>query len=93
LVLGRRARRRRHVLGCRGGAGAAAAIANLSYRGRLPAACTRPAPLHSHVSRQEARTAIFDYIESFHNPHRLHSTLGYRSPIEYEKINNQELQT
>ena len=47
----------------------------------------------SFPNRQDARTAIFDYIEAFYNPHRLHSTLGYRSPIEYEKINNQELQT
>jgi putative transposase len=33
---------------------------------------------------QQARTAIFDYIESFYNRERLHSTLGYRSPEEYE---------
>jgi putative transposase len=47
----------------------------------------------SFPNRQDARTTIFDYIEAFYNPHRLHSTLGYRSPIEYEKINKQELQT
>jgi putative transposase len=35
-------------------------------------------------SRQEARTAIFDYIEVFFNRERLHSTLGYRSPAEFE---------
>lgn len=35
-------------------------------------------------SRQEARTAIFDYIEAFYNRERLHSTLGYRSPADYE---------
>jgi len=29
---------------------------------------------------------VFDYIEAFYNPIRLHSTLGYRSPIEYEKM-------
>ena len=36
-------------------------------------------------TRQEARTAVFDYIEAFYNRERLHSTLGYRSPEEYEQ--------
>ena len=35
-------------------------------------------------TRQQARTAVFDYIEVFFNRERLHSTLGYRSPAEYE---------
>lgn len=33
---------------------------------------------------QEARLAIFDYIELFYNPKRLHSALGYQSPVDYE---------
>ena len=37
-------------------------------------------------TREEARLAIFDYVETFYNPKRLHSTLGYRSPNEYEKL-------
>jgi putative transposase len=32
----------------------------------------------------EARTAIFDYIETFYNPTRLHSSLDYLSPINFE---------
>jgi putative transposase len=36
-------------------------------------------------TRQEARTAVFDYIEVFYNHERLHSTLGNRSPAEYER--------
>jgi len=32
----------------------------------------------------EARTAIFDYIETFYNRTRLHSSLAYRSPINFE---------
>jgi putative transposase len=36
-------------------------------------------------SRAEARTAVFDYFESFYNPIRLHSTLDYRSPVDYER--------
>jgi len=34
---------------------------------------------------REARIAIFEYIEIFYNRERLHSTLGYVSPEEYEK--------
>jgi putative transposase len=35
-------------------------------------------------TRAEARAAIFDYIERFYNPHRRHSALGYRSPMDFE---------
>jgi len=38
------------------------------------------------ATRQQARSAIFDYIETFYNPKRLHSALGYHSPVDYEKI-------
>ena len=44
----------------------------------------------SFTTRQDARTAVFDYIETFYNTIRLHSTLGYLSPIEYENIKLQE---
>jgi len=36
------------------------------------------------VSREEARTQLFEYIEIFYNRKRLHSTLGYLSPTQYE---------
>ncbi|MDI5969418.1 IS3 family transposase [Streptomyces sp. SL13] len=35
-------------------------------------------------SRATARAAIFDFIEGWYNLHRLHSSLGYRSPADYE---------
>lgn len=35
-------------------------------------------------SRQAARTAIFDYLETFYNTRRLHSSLGYVSPADFE---------
>jgi transposase InsO family protein len=35
--------------------------------------------------RKEAEMAIFDYIEIFYNRTRLHSTLGYVSPAEFEE--------
>ena len=37
-------------------------------------------------TRQETRSRIFEYIEVFYNRKRLHSTLGYKSPAEYERI-------
>jgi putative transposase len=36
-------------------------------------------------SREQARADVFDYIERFYNPRRRHSTLGYVSPIQFEK--------
>lgn len=36
------------------------------------------------VTRLELRTAVFDYIEIFYNRQRLHSTLGYKSPNQFE---------
>jgi transposase InsO family protein len=36
------------------------------------------------ATRAEAREAIFDFIETFYNSHRRHSTLGYLSPMEFE---------
>jgi transposase InsO family protein len=36
------------------------------------------------ATRADARTALFDYIESFYNRTRLHSSLGYVSPISFE---------
>ncbi len=36
-------------------------------------------------TRAQARTAIFEYIEGWYNPHRLHSSLGYLSPVEFER--------
>ena len=36
-------------------------------------------------SRDEVRADVFDYIERFYNPIRRHSTIGYRSPIDFER--------
>jgi len=38
----------------------------------------------SYATREEASQSLFEYIEVFYNRRRLHSTLGYRSPAEYE---------
>ena len=41
---------------------------------------------HRHfATRHEARTAVFDFIATFYNPIRLHSSLDYESPEAYER--------
>jgi putative transposase len=35
-------------------------------------------------TREQARAAIFEYIEVFYNRQRMHSSLGYVSPEEFE---------
>lgn len=36
-------------------------------------------------TRDDVKADVFDHIERFYNPTRRHSTLGYVSPIEFEK--------
>jgi putative transposase len=38
-----------------------------------------------YVTREEARSSLFAFIELFYNRVRRHSSLGYRSPFEYER--------
>ncbi len=38
-------------------------------------------------TRVELANAIFEYLEIFHNRRRRHSSLGMRTPIEYELLN------
>ena len=40
----------------------------------------------TYETRGQARRDIFEYIEIFYNRERLHSSLGYYSPEEYEKL-------
>ena len=40
-------------------------------------------------SQAEARMAVFEWIEGWYNPHRRHSGLGYRSPVNYERAHYQ----
>ena len=36
-------------------------------------------------TRDDAKADVFDYIERFYNPKRRHSTIGYLSPMEFER--------
>jgi transposase InsO family protein len=44
------------------------------------------------TTRQQARTAIFEYLEVFYNRQRRHSTLSYHSPTAFEAHRRQEVQ-
>jgi len=43
---------------------------------------------HSFKTRSEARQAIFDFIETFYNRRRLHSSLEYLCPVDFERQTN-----
>jgi putative transposase len=56
-------------------------FASLKRERDFPADCTR----------DDARAIVFESIEMFYNPVRLHSSLGDLSPVEYERRHNPTL--
>ena len=40
----------------------------------------------NYQTRQHAKTSLFSYIEGFYNPKRRHSSLGYLSPDDFERV-------
>jgi hypothetical protein len=51
-----------------------------SFFGTLKAECVT----HQFATHAQARTTTFEYIEVWYNRQRLHSSLGYLSPVEFE---------
>ncbi len=41
---------------------------------------------HTWHTRRQAELAIFEYINGFYNPRRRHSTLGWKSPLDFERM-------
>jgi transposase InsO family protein len=52
-----------------------------SFFRTLKAECVH---LNHYRSRQQARLSLFEFMEVYYNRQRLHSTLGYLSPVEFE---------
>jgi putative transposase len=52
-----------------------------SFFATLKTECVYPSRF---ATKADARETIFEYIEVFYNHQRLHSTLGFRSPVEFE---------
>ena len=52
-----------------------------SFFATLKVECTHH---HPFATRAIAQQEVFKYIETFYNPKRLHSSLDYRSPVEFE---------
>lgn len=40
-----------------------------------------------YQTREQARSSLFEYMEVFYNRQRLHSTLDYKTPLEFETLN------
>lgn len=40
---------------------------------------------HRFRSRDQAGRTVFEFIEGWYNPHRRHSSIGYASPVRYER--------
>jgi len=53
-----------------------------SFWGTLKTECVYR---HTFRTRAEAKNVIFAYLEAFYNRQRLHSTLGYLSPENFER--------
>lgn len=41
---------------------------------------------HHYQTRREAKSNIFEYIDGYYNPLRIHSAIGYYSPVAYEAL-------
>jgi putative transposase len=54
-----------------------------SFFGTLKAECVER---HDFQTPAQARACIFEYLEVFYNRQRLHSALGYRSPMAFEQL-------
>ena len=38
-----------------------------------------------YKNKEEAKKAIFEYIEIWHNRNRIHSSIGYMTPVQFEE--------
>ena len=70
---------------------AGSALANAISESFVASLKTELLHRHRFLTREAARTAIFDYIEGFYNRVRRHSSLDYSSPADYEQATMKEV--
>jgi len=46
---------------------------------------------HRFRTQAQAKMAVFDYIEGLYNPRRRHSSIGQKSPINFERLQHAAL--
>ena len=54
-------------------------------RNRWPTSSEYADANKTYRTRDQAKADVFDYIERFYNTLRRHSTIGYVSPVEFER--------
>ena len=40
----------------------------------------------NYNTREDAKNSVFEYIEIYYNRDRMHSTLNYYSPVQFEQL-------
>jgi transposase InsO family protein len=58
---------------------------NAAMESFFPTLKREPVHREDYATREEAQRSLFEYIEVFSNRRRLHSTLGYLSPVQYDE--------
>jgi len=58
---------------------------SIAFGQRCRNASVRPRDRCRFKTQAEARSAVFAFVEGFYNPRRRHSSIGYLSPIDYER--------
>ncbi|MDO9294652.1 IS3 family transposase, partial [Bradyrhizobium sp.] len=58
---------------------------NAAMESFFPSLKTERTARKNYRTRNEVKADVFDYIERFYNPTRRHSTIGYVSPVEFER--------
>jgi putative transposase len=43
---------------------------------------------HRFRAQAQAKMAVFDYIEGFYDPRRRHSSIGQKSPVNFERLHH-----
>jgi putative transposase len=60
-------------------------VASAAMESFLSSLKTERTARKTYRTRDEARADVFDYIERFYNTKRRHSTIGYMSPMDFER--------